>query len=370
MKIFHCADLHLDSPLSANFNREKAAARRNELLMSFSDLADRAGEEGAAAVIIAGDLFDRDHVSPSAAATVRGVIESHPDITFFYLRGNHDRSGAFTEARGIPENLKLFGEEWTSYELADEAGGRVRITGAELTGQNRESLSAGPDLNPDDINIVVLHGQLTEHGGTGSTEDISMADLSGRHIDYLALGHLHGFSDGVLPPGGTWCYPGCLEGRGFDESGEHGFVSLDIDSRSHTVEHSFVPFARRRFFTARVDITGCMFTYEMQGRILTALQDQGCMEQDMIKVVLEGSIDAECEKNVPYLEQYLGELFYLVKIYDESRISVNYDQYALEQSLKGEFVRLVGGDSSLSQQERAEIIRCGLEALNGEEISI
>ena len=28
---------------------------------------------------------------------------------------------------------------------------------------------------------------------------------------------------------GIYCYPGCLEGRGFDECEQKGFVVLDID---------------------------------------------------------------------------------------------------------------------------------------------
>ena len=40
---------------------------------------------------------------------------------------------------------------------------------------------------------------------------------------FQALGHLHAYqSEQLGSDGGVYCYPGCLEGRGFDECGEKG----------------------------------------------------------------------------------------------------------------------------------------------------
>ncbi len=47
---------------------------------------------------------------------------------------------------------------------------------------------------------------------------------------------------------------------------------------------------------------------------------------------------------------------------------INYEDYAKKASLKGEFVRLVSGDKSLSEEEKSEIIDCGLKALSGEDL--
>ena len=35
MKIIHCADIHLDSKMSANLTKEKARERKTELLTTF-----------------------------------------------------------------------------------------------------------------------------------------------------------------------------------------------------------------------------------------------------------------------------------------------------------------------------------------------
>ncbi len=49
---------------------------------------------------------------------------------------------------------------------------------------------------------------------------------------------------------------------------------------------------------------------------------------------------------------------------------INYDDYAKKASLKGEFVRIIHKDNSISEDEKSEIIDCGLKFLSGEEIEL
>ena len=66
MKIIHCADLHLDSKMTSNLDREKARERKNELLLTYKRMIDYANKEGITDIIIAGDLFDTKNVSKKA----------------------------------------------------------------------------------------------------------------------------------------------------------------------------------------------------------------------------------------------------------------------------------------------------------------
>ena len=75
------------------------------------------------------------------------------------------------------------------------------------------------------VNIVVLHGQIASVSGV---DQVNLKRIQGENIDYLALGHIHSHSAEKLDSAGYYCYPGCLEGRGFDECGEKGFILLDI----------------------------------------------------------------------------------------------------------------------------------------------
>ena len=312
MKLIHCADLHLDSRLSAHLDREQAKRRRDELLRNFARLAGYAEENGVEAVLIAGDLFDRDTVSALAKSTVLSVIAAHPQIRFYYLRGNHD-SGDYSDS-SRPQNLFLFGNRWRSWP--EGADGRITITGVELTRENASYALSALRLEPDKFNIVMLHGQETggtaaaapdlsavppgrsghppntgyaeytghiEYAGfidyaghSGLSVPISIRALQGKGIDYLALGHVHSYKYAKLDSRGVYCYPGCLEGRGFDESGPHGFVLLDIDEKKLRLRSRFVPFAKRTLYAVAVDVTGCRSTAQISDLIRDALQAEAC----------------------------------------------------------------------------------------------
>ena len=222
-------------------------------------------------------------------------------------------------------------------------------------------------LDVEKFNIVTLHGQEVETAGRNKAEKISLRDLKNKGIDYLALGHIHGYKQETLDARGIYCYPGCLEGRGFDECGEHGFVLLDIDEEQRSCKTVFVPFARRNLYTLPVDVTGCMTTTEIAEKIQRQMDKAEYNSDSLVKIVLEGQVDVECEKNMEFLQQQFADDFYFLKIYDETRLYVNYQDFALDESLKGEFVRKVL-ESDMDEEEKNILIRYGIQALAGEEL--
>ena len=80
-----------------------------------------------------------------------------------------------------------------------------------------------------------------------------------------------------------------------------------------------------------------------------------------------GSVDVECEKNPELLTKQFEDRYYFFKLEDESCLEVDYSAFALDESLKGEFVRTVMAAEDLREEEKAEIIRYGIQALAGEE---
>lgn len=371
MKIIHCADIHLDSKMSANLTKEKARERKTELLTTFQNMVTYGAEQGVAAIIIAGDLFDTKNVSATARNVVKNLIQAHPEIAFYYLQGNHDE-GSFTSGLSeIPENLHLFGNNWTSYELmgtAKASGTGVVITGVELTPENSGSVYNALSLDADKLNIVVLHGQESEYSAKDKAEIIHLTALKNKGIDYLALGHIHSYKKERLDARGIYCYPGCLEGRGFDECGEHGFVMLDIDEMAGTIDGTFIPFASRNLYTIPVDISGCESTMEILDRMKSETLKKDYPEKSLIKYELVGKIDVESEKDIDFLLHQCNNLFYFVKIKDSSEYLVDYAAFARDMSLKGEFIRTVMDREDLSEEDKATVIHYGLQALAGEEI--
>ena len=61
--------------------------------------------------------------------------------------------------------------------------------------------------------------------------------------------------------------------------------------------------------------------------------------------------------------------FFFVKIKDNTKVAIDPKEYENDISLKGEFIRLVMA-SDLSEERKIQIIRTGIEALIGEEITV
>lgn len=278
MKIIHCSDLHLDSKMETNLDKEKAKERKAEILVTFEKMIDYAKNNNIKIIIIAGDLFDKKNVSLKAKKIVKNAIFSNPNIDFLYLKGNHDESGFLDEDEKIPDNLKMFSnEKWTTYKY-----GKATITGIEFGKLSNHEIYSSLILEKNDINIVVMHGQESENDQKDKAEIINLSELKNKNIDYLALGHIHSYKKEKLDNRGVYCYSGCLEGRGFDECGDKGFVVLDIDDNKINTE--FIPIAKRKLHEINCDITGCIENTEIEEKIEKSIQD--ISKEDLVKINL------------------------------------------------------------------------------------
>ena len=383
---------------------------------TFIKMMDYAQREKVRAVLVAGDLFDTDQVAaPLMGAVIREIID-HPDISVYYLKGNHDvniKSGI----ENIP-NLHCFTDVVKVYGLHNNALPKmndihdlhgdtdvirslhnsneirndrvnVNIAGVELTPDNRDSFYDELNFAPEDFNILVLHGQLYENGGSNELA-INKRLLQHRNIDYLALGHIHAYRSGGIDARGIYCYPGCLEGRGFDECGSHGFVVLDIDTADGNCKRSFVEFARRKLHEIQVDITDMTGGAEILNSVEKSLDNARCPEQDMIRVELTGMVDQELSPVCAYIKKVLSERYYYIKVKDATKktyslhnnANCNEKIYGLHKnkqmddksggydrvSFRKMFTDTVRSKNDISEADREEIIRLGIMALNGEEL--
>jgi DNA repair exonuclease SbcCD nuclease subunit len=362
MRFLHTADLHLDAAMDSGLPPEKARERRSELLLAFAEMIRFAKENGVDAVLLAGDLFDTAQISARTRQFVADTVASSPELEFYYVRGNHDRSDLFSCFEGaLPANLHRFGsQEWTSYRQGD-----VVITGRDLDGSCADP-AAELALREEDFNIVLLHGQISE-GRKPQPEQILLKSYRGRCVDYLALGHIHSFRCESLGSRsrerGIWCYPGCPAGRGFDECGQKGFVLLDTEKTP--LSPQFVPLAGRVLWDPAVDCTDLTGTADLEERVLRAVE--GISERDLLKVRLSGAIAPEIVPDRAYLTRLLQSRFYFAKVVDETTLLLRPQDYRDDVSLKGEFIRLVLADKKLSDEERERIIACGLRTLAGED---
>ena len=372
MKIIHTADLHLDSKLKRHLDDRRAKERRDELLISFQRLVSYAVKENVEAILIAGDLFDVTQISATARNAVYAAMKEHPEILFFYLRGNHDADAFLEDVKerfgALPENLRLFSDKWTSYELRGKDGVSVVITGAEMNAENKGELAAALLLDQGKKNIVTLHGQEVETAGKKDAEVIPLREYKNKGIDYLALGHIHAPKLEKLDARGVYAYAGCLEGRGFDECGPRGFYLLTVTDDA--IQAEFVPFAKRLMYELMVDASNALTSDDAVALTRKASTKEGIAEKDMVKVILSGETDMNAEFDEGYIAKSLEEDYYFIKVVDKTVPKVDYDSFALDISLKGEYVRSIKAAvqaGELDAEQAADMIRLGIRLLAGEE---
>ena len=350
MKIIHTGDIHIGSALKG-LPPQKAQIRKAELFEGFRRLARYAKEQGVSAVLIAGDLFDKNRLSSSIVKETLLTIASAGPVCFFYLTGNHDDIPPLSE---IPENLYLFPQgKFTRYEL----GEGVSIGGAY------PALPQETVFEKDKFNLLLAHGDISRE-----PDYIDLSRLRNKNIDYLALGHIHQPMPLAekLDGRGVYRYCGCLEGRGFDELGPRGFFLLEIENGKIQSE-KYLTFSTREVLERRVDITGCNGYFDVEQRALQALENVA--EGNIVKLVLCGTYIEGLKKQPALLSERLSKRFFFVKTEDESRLALDYKTFEKDVSFRGEFVR-EAGRYAMNNELREEVLEVGLKALAGEEIDL
>lgn len=350
-KIIHAADIHLGSKMDSRLPADKVERRRLEVRQTFSNMIEYAKKNGVSVIILSGDIFDSDRPAKKDKTFFYDAVKANREIDFLYLRGNHDQSESYTEEIA---NLKTFGSEWTAYMY-----GAIAISGIEIDSGNCLSMYSTLKLDGDKINIVMLHGQA---GDSSGEDKINLLKLAGKNIDYLALGHIHSYKSGKLDSRGQYAYSGCLEGRGFDETGEKGFVLLEVEDK---VKATFVPFAKRTIEEVQADIAGAKNVYEACTMVKEQIKTG---RENLLSVNLTGEIDFDNDGLAAEVEEYLSRDYYFVSVKDRTRRIFDLKKLESDISLKGEFIRCVLQDNKLDEAQKQEIISIGLKALDGREV--
>ena len=406
VKLIHTADLHLDSAFRSRFTKEEAENRRQKQLMAWKELLSFAVEKKVQGILIAGDLFDSPVVSHGTMDFFLSTIAEHPEISFFYLRGNHDTENTFRYQENLPKNLFLFSDKGKKYRLndrlllagveydtkdisfgenegdeqaagqaAEQAVGQENVRGAETLSKNEtesEEESKFLKLKEEDCNILLLHGALYQGTAKGDAvqgeEGIFLKNLEKLPLSYIALGHIHKGGEGKLNNGALWAYPGCLQGRGFDEEGERGFLYLKVEEEKKEIRKEFIPIKQGEFRILEIELLEDEGTLACLKKIEVEMEKAGIAKEDSLRIILKGKKGLEQERNLRYLQLQLQDSVFFLEIRDECELSWNREEAMKEKSLKGEFLRVVAAADNLSKEEQEEIIALGMGLLQGGEL--
>jgi DNA repair exonuclease SbcCD nuclease subunit len=197
LRIVHTSDVHLETDSFGSGARGEQL--RGQVRRAFSEVVSIANDRRADLLLIVGDLFDSSRVSEEALGFAFGEI-GRAAMPVVMIPGNHDvhdeRSlySALAES-ALPRNLHLIlepsGKILHFPELSARLWGRAMVEHSP----DYRPLSGMPAPEPDLWNVALAHGYFMEEGEFARSSPITPAEIAASDYDYIALGHVHVFSD-------------------------------------------------------------------------------------------------------------------------------------------------------------------------------
>lgn len=194
MRFIHTADWQIGKPFKQFGDRESIL--RQARLAAIENIGRLAIREGAACVVVAGDVYDAESPTPRTLLEPLERMRQFPGVQWHLLPGNHDPhrpKGVWDRVldSGAPANVHLhlkpepaeFGPEGVLLP----APLTRKTEGADLTEwMDRE------ETPPGVIRIGVAHGSVVGFGTGGeATNPVNPGRPSTARLDYLALGDWH-----------------------------------------------------------------------------------------------------------------------------------------------------------------------------------
>ncbi len=362
MKIIHGADFHLDSPLSSLEN-EKAGLRRSELRNIPDRLVTLSLDFHPDVVLLSGDLLDGENVVTDTVEALTAALDKIP-APVFIAPGNHDPySEKSVYAQNIwPDNVHIFtSNQIEKIEL--ENCGAVIYGAAFCSPLQEESLLKGFTAPKDGrFHVMTMHAQVAGNGKS-QYNPITPEEIENSGLDYLALGHVHEFSDHQKAGSVSWAYSGCPEGRGFDEQGLKGVLLVRLEQGEEPAVE-FQPICSRQYLTIPVQITPEDNETSISQKIIEKSEPD-----HFVRVILEG------ERGIPELDTGIIErscrnYFFNVSVQDQTELFKDIWDRAGEDNLAGCFLEQIRRemDAGTADPELLELAaRYGIAALENRE---
>jgi DNA repair exonuclease SbcCD nuclease subunit len=232
-RLLHSADWQL----GARFTQfgPRAPALRDARLRTLARTLSLARDRGADAFLVAGDLFEDNEVEDRLVEAALAVFRDHPDVPIFVLPGNHDPlhgPGSVWQRRAWrqpPPHVTVLREPGV-IRLADG----VHLLASPLTQKRSPTdpslalMDLARGLPAEDLKIGVTHGSpAIEARHEPDDFPISLRAASRAGLDYLALGHWHGWLADL--DGGRMVMPGTPEPDRFESDGAGLVAWVELD---------------------------------------------------------------------------------------------------------------------------------------------
>lgn len=227
MKIIHTADIHLGNRF-----------RTEDIFNQLKKLIKIIKEEKANALIISGDLFDKEWSAISSLReNLRELFSEIPETEIFILPGNHDESSPYRDEFYYGSNVNIIKNR--PFEIRKLGDIDIYFFPFYERGSSQEMVKV-VNSNPSNskFKIGVVHGtfmddkEIRDHllFQNEGYYPVFSSDIEKMNLDYLALGHFH--YTRLWKVGNTWCgYPGSIEILSFKEPVERKVIMIETNDK-------------------------------------------------------------------------------------------------------------------------------------------
>ncbi|MBN2242733.1 MAG: DNA repair exonuclease [Acidobacteria bacterium] len=376
-QFIHTSDVHLDASFSGSGFPSSLGDRKREAIRgTFRRIMDDGRREGVGLVLIAGDLFEAERVTPDTVEFLRRQFKGLHPARVFIAPGNHDpyMPGSPYREESWPDNVHIFkAEEFQSIEIR-ELGVRVTGFGFERPHLEDRFFRKLPVLPGDYFNIVLSHGSNLGRIPSGKSKHgpFTVDEIAGKNVQYCALGHYHQQQLLPNPHDGTpaW-YPGIPEGRGWDETGPCGYLSGKVVGGNLSVENRICSQYPLNVIT--VDC-GTFSTREQVLDAVVSRREEHFDSNTILRVQLVGALDPRVHLSAPELDERLSGQALYIQWDDRTHPAWDFGSLAGERTLRGKFVQSMNeriGRAAGEEKIRLERARLyGVQALSGHEVRL
>lgn len=371
VKIVHTADLHFDTPFNEVDDKQRAI-NKEELREVFKNIINFCKEKQVDILLLAGDIFDNLTLNRETIYFLENVFNYIKETRVFISPGNHDpyNNKSFYKLIKWPKNVYIFKDKLEKVYIKEL---ETNVWGAAFNEKYvRESLIKGFSQNNKEINIMVIHGEISSSSEGNEYNPITLKDIKESGMDYIALGHRHNFS-GVLKEGNTfYSYSGCPQGRGFDETGDKGIIYGYVAKGA--VELNFIKTCKRNYEEVYIDVSNLFGYEEVIKKILDVIKEED-RKNNLYKIILKGEVSEKFHIEEKVLKSKLVNDFYFCKVVDKTSIALDIKELSKGYSVKSIFVKnLLKKLQEAKTEEEKDIIKMalkiGVSSLSEAEVNI
>lgn len=359
MKFVHIADFHLDTPFRTLNQKELGDERRLEQRKIIKQVIEYIKNNEISYLFICGDLYEQEYVKQSTIQYINELFKSIPNTKIFITPGNHDPyiKNSYYMQYSWSKNVHIFSSKVEKIEEEN-----INIYGYgfdDFYMSQAEEIENIKIEEKNKINILLTHGSIDGNNQEKEYNPISKKQLKEPGFDYIALGHVHKpyYEEEKNP---YIVYSGSLMSLGFDELGKHGMIVGEIEEGTKQVKIDFIPMDPKEFVEVEYDVTNIISEEELMEKI----NNLEIEKEKYYKIILVGNRNFEIK--IQEIRKLI-ENNQIIKIKDKTKLAIDFEKIAQENSLRGFFVNELLQKIKVEPENREKLLRTieiGLEAMS------